>query len=262
MARWGLRWIFCWISVLVTACTQVGSPPPPTEKERTQPSINAYSSLIPTASPILSTDIATITASATRLVNNENNGLEIGSPSCFSTPAASLICLGWVENGHELSLSNVLLEVVIGQRGGRVLARQIVSPALDPLLPGFPIPYRALFQLENDGAIEAETHLLNPDETLMVTTTAIALPLELTNIEWEGLDYRVLGQLQNPNDLQLSNIQLLLIVEKDQLLTGFRVIRLDGVIVPNGRYAIDLRIAPLNRVEGDQVRAYAFAYPD
>ena len=261
MARWGLRWIFCWISVFLTACTQmVSSTPSPTEKVSPQSTINVYSAT--DTVPQNLSESPDLTQYATRLMVSDVLPFELGMPMCFSTPAASLVCLGYVENTQDLPISNIIVEVILRDTDGRTIGQQTIMPMIDPLMPSIKVPYRVVFQEEPSEMIIAEARIID-ERAQSVLVSPMIVPLELTLIDWQGRDFRVQGSITNNTIYALENIQIVLMIQQDDQIIGFRMTRLEEHLVPNMQQTFEMRIAPLIMPDENViVSGYAVVYPN
>lgn len=267
MGRWGLRWIFCWLSVLVTACTQLASPTP-AEKTQNRTPIQGFTPP-PTASPtepVRPAYTLTPLGSTTPVNQIDQDGEDVfrlAPVMCYESPAQSLICLGWIENVSDTPITNILIDVYLLTPQGIPIETKQVVPALNTLLPQSGSPLRAVFQQAPTSEWAAYSQLTH-SETVpieMIDTKTLSMKVEQVDAEWGTQSYIVNGSVVNDQTVTLSQVRIIITIRGElETVTGFRVIELldeDGELLPDGRLPFSVQIAPLDGVAGQEVTVIA-----
>lgn len=264
MARWGLRWILCWISVIVTACTQVASP---TQTEKPQ-ALTPINTLSPGASATpMRANRETETPADTRLVTNEPAAdVNAISPRCFAILGGNLVCLGWLENQHNVAMSGVVIDVrLVDNRTGVTLDSQRISPAIDVIPAQERIPYRVIVDNLVDLAVGDVVVEIDVVEVPMPGSTRQVHVIDVVDLVsvWQGYDYVVSATLLNNTALPLTDIRVLTILEaEDGTLTGFRVMEGFESMATNMRQPLEMRVAPLDQKPATRVHVIVVGYQD
>lgn len=260
MSRWGLRWIFCWLSVFITACTQSISPSQTNEPENLTP-IDRFSPTV-TAS-FTRSPTRDATATSYLVTNVPQPPIHISSPRCFATPAESLVCLGWLQN-ESLNQQYVLPSMVqlFEQLGTSqiLLDNQPLLASLNVIPAQLQVPYRVIFTNVSRPVGSVVARPLTPDESRRLPVDANVVLLDVPNIQatWQGRDYRVSGRISNPTTNAVNDIRIVAtIIDASEETTGFRVLRLSEILLAGDESSFSLRVAPLNGIEGERVSIWA-----
>lgn len=258
MARWGLRWIFCWLSVLVTACSQIASPTPAPKTENRTP-LQGFTPP-PTASPtepLRPSYTVTPFGTMTRPVSD----LALDNPVCYESVVQSLTCLGWIQNVGTTPLTDLLINIYLLSAQGYPLATIQATSPLTIVYPDTGVPYRAVFSQVPTEAWFAYADLQN---ARLVTDTALPeFPLTVVNLQtiWDEAAYAVSGQLVNEADTSASQARIVVAIRDiNQSITGFRTLDLlaeNEILHPDESLTFDLQVAPLNQQEGEDVLVVA-----
>ncbi|PJF44564.1 MAG: hypothetical protein CUN55_03265 [Phototrophicales bacterium] len=252
MSRWGLRWIFCWVGVLVTACTQIISPTPASKTEPATPITMFPSSITP--------QDHSSTPNAHFVTSEPYTSVRATDPSCYEQPNGTLICLGWVWNYTANPIEQVVVDVQLIARQGFVLNKAQVSPDIPVILPQQRIPYRAIFTSVPELSWQAIADVQWQDSSLTGRNTALVL-LTPQNIEaqWRGRDYIIKGNFVNSFETSIHLNLIIGTIETQQQLHGLRIKNLELELLPNESYEFELLIAPLDGQQGNiYVSAYGF----
>lgn len=242
MSRWGFRWLFCWIGVIVTACTQLGSPSPATKMPlATVPSLATPTvdnlSRGPTPSP----------TSEDRLVTAEpTDPLSVSIPICYEQPTGTLICLGWLSSNSDQIVQNTQISVQLLSQYGRVLQDVLVVPDINSILPNQQIPYRAIFDPPSELTWYLQATIVAQTTTTLRHAPIVELLPDAMQIVWQGRDYRIEGHFMNASDEVVSLVQIIATIENDAQLSGFRVYVFEVELLPRDVFAFDINVAPLD----------------
>jgi hypothetical protein len=263
MGRWGLRWIFCWLSVLVTACTQLASPTP-AEKTQNRTPIQGFtppSTASPTepVRPAYTLTPLGSTTPSSQTDQDEDNDFRLAPIMCYESPAQSLICLGWIENVGDTPITNVLIDVYLLTPQGIPIETKQVIPALSVLSPQSGSPFRAIFQEIPTSEWSAYGEL-RQSETIPIDlpqNMMISIVVEGLHTEWTDQSYAVSGSVVNDRTVSLTRVQLIITVRGElETVTGFRVIDLldeNHELLPDERLPFSVRITPLDGETGQGV---------
>lgn len=269
MARWGLRWLFCWLSVLVTACGQLTSPTP-TEKSQTHvPPIERFTPPA-TASPTeLIRPSYTLTplgsvATTRQTPTGIPSDLQVQSLACYESAVQSLVCLGWLHNtSSSTAFTDVAIHVYLLNQSGDPISIGITTLPVPVLLPESGSPYRVVFsQIPDTWFSHAEIHhaLVASQQTgsRVFTTHLILADLK---VDWANSTYRVSGRVISPTLYWIDTLRVIVTIrDAGNHITGFRVLDLPPSAheVPDGAF-FSVDVAPLTGVPG-QVSVMALGY--
>ncbi len=258
MSRWGLRWIFCWLGVIVTACTQLVSPTPTTKTEAPTPLATLPSLFTPT----LDNPSRGPTLPATRLVTLEPAALLfVMSPDCYEQPNGTLICLGWLMNNAAITAEQVVIEVQLVTPQGRVLDQVRVSPDIATILPQQSVPYRAIFATTPEIGWQPQAEVHWRDTRSHQTPRLILMMPQDIEVIWRGRDYTIRGTFTNVSNELVQLIQIITTIENQQRLSGLRVYAFEVNLEPNATFPFEVAVAPLDGKEG-AVQVMGFGTPD
>lgn len=244
MKRWGLRWIFCWLSVIITAaCGQFSSPTPTQENTDQKPTLQNFlppptaSPLPPirplhTATPMLNARLATLDPSLDILVE---------APICYETAVQSLICLGWIQNRQDTPVSNTLITIYLLTAQGETLTTVTAQPALTVIAGQAGVPYRAIFNESPDTAFFPYADLLYGEAAQPDPTAAVVLE----ETQWADDHYQIKGIVEGDGVQQVRVV--LTIRNDDGYVTAFRTILVD---LDEERATFNMRVAPLDGQPG------------
>lgn len=254
MGRWGLRWVFCWLSVLVTACSQLASPTPAPKTQNRTP-LEGFTPP-PTASPTEPLRPSyTLTPFGTMTRPLSDVALE--DPVCYESLVQSLICLGWVQNVGTTPLTDLLINIYLLSAQGFPLATIQATSPLAIVYPDTGVPYRAVFsQIPNEAwAVYADLQ----NARIAEDSRLPEFPLKVVNLQtiWHEAAYEVSGQLLNEANITASQARIVIAIRgSNRSITGFRVLDLlteNELLKPDERLPFDLQVAPLNQQEGEEV---------
>ncbi len=256
MKRWGVRWIFCWLSVLITtACGHVLNSPTPTEESTER--VPTLQNFIPPSTDSPTSEIrpqATITpnfpqATGYRLATLTPVPHVIAeTPTCYETTVRSLVCLGWVQNNYNEPVTNASIQFYLLNMQGDLLAAEEITTSL-PIIPAQDgSPYRVVFTELPQQSWSIYTEI-NAVETLQ-TEQYIPPDIQITQsqIDWVDGRYQVSGEIKaNPSLVSRVRVVVSIRNELDQI-TGFRIIDLEEVDTTT---SFNLNIMPLDGLPGD-----------
>lgn len=247
MSRWGLRWIFCWLGVIVTACTQLVSPTPATKTETPTP----LSTLPFWLAPTLDQSSRGPTTPDTRLVTLEPTPiLTIMPPDCYEQPNGTLICLGWLTNNSLSTADQVVVTIRLVTQQGILLDEVHLSPDIGVILPQQRIPYRAIFSNTPEMAWHPQADVEWLEPASIQQATLVLLPPQDVDISWRGNDYAIMGSFTNVTDELIQLIQVITTIENQQRLSGLRVYSFEVELEPNDTFPFEVALAPLDGEEG------------
>ncbi len=264
MARWGLRWVFCWLSVLITACGQLASPTP-AEKTQNHTPLQGFTPP-PTASPTepfrpayTLTPLGSVTA--TRAASLEAaEVVTVETPTCYETLAESLICLGWIYNTGNSPITDIIINVYLLSPQGVPLATTRTTPEFPMLFPDSGSPYRVIFQVLPEGEWGVYAEL---DQNLVVETApddhTVPLMVHTIQSEWHVYGYTIRGQIFNQSNQPLSLVRVAAIIWRaDRTISGYRMVIFDSMS-PDSEAILDFdfEIAPLDGQPGESVMVLA-----
>jgi hypothetical protein len=262
MVRWGLRWIFCWLSVLVTACSQLAAPTP-AEKPPNRTPLQGFtppasaSPTLPIRPAYTLTPFGSIRSTQT-ITPEPPSGVLLQMPTCYESPALSLVCIGWIQNTGDTPLSNVVIDLYLLNLQGQPLLTLQVTPVFTVLFPKSGSPYRGVFRQipDEEWAVYAELHYKEPQLPLFTLQQA-ALAVDNINADWRDFSYQVSGKVMNRGDLEVSEVRIVVMIWDDRdMMTGFRVLDVslaEQALLPDESLEFRVAVAPLNRREGTRI---------
>ncbi|MBN1965763.1 MAG: LysM peptidoglycan-binding domain-containing protein [Anaerolineae bacterium] len=172
--------------------------------------------------------------------------LPLAEPACYPTPAAELICLGWVRNPFDDALTDVAVAVALRDPAGGVLIERAVGVVQALVPPRVGAPYAVRFSAPPEYASVAVrlvgAAVAGPDETSAI----VALEVREQSMQAEGDLVRVRGITRVPGDAPLFDvIGVAVLFNATDHVTGYRALRLDEALAPGDEWPIDLLITPL-----------------
>lgn len=265
MRRWGWRWLFCWLSVLVTACGQLSSSTPTPKPQTRTPSLQGFTPQA-TAPPTLPVrPVYTLTpfgSAATRLAfQNSSSYVRVDAPTCYESAVQSLVCIGWIRNTGDDPLLNPIITVYLLTPQGQPLQIATSTTALALLSARTGLPYRVIFsEIPPDSwATYVELRAVEP---LVIDSPPSVVALRVVNVQatWEGSEYHIEGEIVNDTGLPLETIRLLaaFTTEAGQI-SGFRSQEIIPTNLNTSRITFSMRAAPLTG-EPDEVQIMAQGY--
>lgn len=260
MSRWGLRWIFCWVSVFITACTQVASPAQTPKPEHMTP-IDAFS---PTTAPAFTRGPTGTAPPTARLVTNEPvSALVVTEPICYTNPVDSLICLGWLTNNSRTPRYVVDTTIQLSQILGstqRTLDEQPITSALLIIPPRMRIPYRAIFT-DVTAPLTTLATTVNQNvqfESNRIDMTSILLQVTDVDVTSIGAAYEVQGIIRNPSPIEITNIELLAtIVDAENRVMGYRVFTFYEYLEQGEKFQFKISVTALAASDRQEIEIYA-----
>ena len=246
MKRWGLRWIFCWLSVFITAaCGQFSSPTPTQDNAERTPTLQNFlppSTASPT-SPIrpLQTITPPYSATAMRLATIDPSLLiAVDSPACYETIVQSLVCLGWIQNQQDTAVTNTFITFYLLNPQGETLTVTTTFPVLSTIAPDNGTPYRVIFNQIPDV----------PYLPYAEVRYGEALDEQLPDVEvqelkttWDGVHHLVTGRVETTTNLPIELV--VTIRNTDDKITGFRTVHLE-----RDERSFAISVTPLDEREG------------
>ncbi|NDJ85833.1 MAG: hypothetical protein GYB66_08105 [Chloroflexi bacterium] len=264
MARWGLRWLFCWLSVLVTACAQLATPTP-AEKTQNRTPLQGFTPP-PTASPTepfrpayTLTPLGDVAATQT-LAENPVDLIDLDMPVCYETLAQSLTCLGWVQNTGAIPLTDVFIDVSLLSPQGHPLSSTEVIPAFLVLLPGTGSPYRAIFERlpGPEWGPYAQVRQAVPQPDYGEASHQVRLETRVEDVQKYDLAYQVCGVVINDHQELVTQIRVIVIIRStDGILLGFRLVDIGGILDEGGALPFEVEIASFGEQTHGQVLVMA-----
>lgn len=257
MARWGLRWIFCWLSVLITACGQLASPTP-ADKTQNRTPLQGFTPppMASPTEPFRPAYTLTPLGNPTRLGTPHNSNLDLQQPVCYETPTQSLVCLGWIQNPGNISLTDVFIDVHLLSTQGQSFASANVMPALEILFPQSGSPYRAVFQAIPTESWTVYANLTQAREIpASLVLRYLSLEVENFEAEWSMLSYQVSGKVTYEGEHPIEQVWVVVTVwDKVDIVSGFRMLQLDW---QDEILDFEMEVAPLNQMPGEFVTVLA-----
>lgn len=257
MKRWGVRWIFCWLSVLVTtACGQILSTPTPTEESTDR--VLTLQNFIPpsTASPDSTLrPQTTITphqvpqSTALRLTTiTPTPNLTTETPICYETAVNSLVCLGWVQNYHSAPITNAIIHFYLLNAQGDLLVAEEIPASISVIMPQEGSAYRVVVDKipEQTWSVYAE---INYAEILQIEPY-IPPDLQILRQQMTRLDngYQINGNVV-AGDSEIQQVRIVASIRNQTgQLTGFRVMHVE-LVDSQGQFS--LSITPLDGQMGE-----------
>ncbi len=256
MARWGLRWIFCWLSVLITACGQLASPTP-AEKTQNRTPLQGFTPppMASPTEPFRPAYTMTPLGNPTRVTTTYAN-LHLEQPTCYETPAQSLVCLGWVQNPGDTSLTDIFIDVHLLSDRDRSFATTSTMPALEMLFPHTGSPYRAIFRQipTTPWTVYADLKQVREASPVQVSYYA-AVDVEDIESYWDTQSYQVSGQIVYDDDIPIEQVWVVVTIWKElNTISGFRMLKLNW---QEDISAFEVEVAPLDQVPGERVTVLA-----
>ena len=257
MKRWGVRWIFCWLSVLITtACGHVLNSPTPTD-ENTDP-VPTLQNFIPpsTASPAATVrPQTTITphqfpqSTSFRLATiTPSPNLVTEDPTCYETSVRSLICLGWVQNNNTEPLTNTIIHFYLLNAQGDLLAAEEIPTSLTIIPAQEGSPYRVIFEQVPEQAWSVYTEINYVEVMPKEQYVPPDLQVIRQQIDWADNGYQIQGDIR-VEDSATARVRIVVSVRSENgHLTGFRVLDVDLV---DKQASFALSIAPLDNQPGE-----------
>lgn len=170
--------------------------------------------------------------------------LSLVPPQCYTTPAAETICLGYITNPNAIPVSGLVVEVILHDTEGAILARRMVTPAQQVVFPGQRTGYAVLFPQVAEVA-SAEVFVLAANDAGEIHPVQPLTAAPPTFTVDSGL-IRVQSTLHNPGNTSVEQVSVLVMLfDAQNRLTGLRVERPAITLAPNERTALDLLITPL-----------------
>ncbi len=265
MRRWGWRWLFCWLSVLVTACGQLSSTTPTPKPQTRTPSLQGFTPQA-TAPPTLPIrPIYTLTpfgSVATRLASQQlSSFISIDAPTCYESAVQSLICIGWIRNTGNDPLLNPLITVYLLTPQGQPIQITDTTTALSLLSAHTSLPYRVIFS-EAPAESWATYADLRGIDMLVIDSPPSIVPLSVINVEttWNGSEYLIAGEIVNDTGRPLESIRALAaFTTPSGQISGFRSQEITLTDPDAVSVAFSIRATPLTG-QPDQVEVMAQGY--
>ena len=171
--------------------------------------------------------------------------LPLSPPVCYRTPADEAICLGWVANTQSVPLEGIIVQVTLRDGSGAVQEQQAVAVTQGMVPPDGGAPYAAYFQSPPTSDHAAATVLsaaaADPEQEDIV-------PLQVRDEE-RGIEngvVRVRGRLFHEGSAPLRDLLVVItLFDADDRVTGFRILRPEGVLAPGESLAVDALVTPL-----------------
>ncbi|MBL1135080.1 MAG: hypothetical protein HND46_07165 [Chloroflexi bacterium] len=265
MRRWGWRWLFCWLSVLVTACAQLSSTTPTPKPQTRTPSLQGFTPQA-TAPPTLPVrPVYTLTPFgnvATRRASQQlSSFIGVDAPTCYESAVQSLVCIGWIRNTGDDPLLNPLITVYLLTPQGQPIQITDTTTALSLLSGHTSLPYRVIF-----SEIPTESWTTYADvrgvEALVIDSPPLIVSLSVINVEttWNGSEYLIEGEIVNDMRQPLESIRALAaFTTSSGQLSGFRSQEITLTDPDTGKVSFSIRATPLTG-QPDQVEVMAQGY--
>ncbi len=251
MERLAWRWLWIWVGVLVAGCSQVWSSegtssatPQPTLPllgyTRLPPSLAPTLWPVYTATPLLSTDSASLVASPAALLN-------VSSPTCYETAVGSLMCLGQVHNPLEQAIEGVTVAVELLARDGALLAMGETTLARALLPGGEAGPYRVLFERTPPGYAGARSFVKSGEIATDVEQRFASLAMQEVSGAFVIDQYQVSLSIANKGAQAVQGIAVTMtLFDEERRVTGFRRVYLDPNrrLAPGESLALTLKVIP------------------
>lgn len=182
--------------------------------------------------------------------------LALSPPICHDTPANETICLGWLANPLPVALTNVSVQVSLHGPTGEPVA-QSAAPLTQAIIPpGTGAPYAARFR-SLPVVASADAALLSAEQVQSGRTPAMPLTVIESRTTPEGDAVHVWAMFRHAGGTPLLDVLAVLTLLDDQdQVTGFRVLRVEGALAPGAVIRLDAQVTPLgSRTARHQVYA-------
>ncbi len=172
--------------------------------------------------------------------------IPLAPPTCYPTPADEILCLGWVANTLESTVTGITIQVSLTGLQGDTPVRRAVSTTQQIIPPGTGVPYVVRFA-SIPAFRDAEAALLSA-EMIPPTTDrdTIALVVQNQAMTQEENLVRVQGKITHEDARSLEDILVVAtLFDNAGRVTGFRVLRLEGSLPPGEEMPFEMLITPL-----------------
>lgn len=183
-------------------------------------------------------------------------------PACYDSRSEMILCLGEVENPHEMLVERVALRVQVMDAAGGVLDETITALDQVWLPPGSSAPYRAQFNLSwrtfAAAGTQIQTSLLSADAPPDAESRFARLSVEDIETRSEGDRLIVNARVVNVDTSRASDLRIVATV-KDEAgqVIGYRVSAPSTSLSAGASLAVEMVIFPLARPENSSVLLYA-----
>lgn len=169
--------------------------------------------------------------------------LPVAPPACYPTPAAEVLCLGWVANALAEPVLGVSVRVALLDAAGGVVAERVVGVAQSLVPPGAGVPYAARFP-HAPGYATVAAQLLSA--AAVEASPVVPLAVESPTMMAEGELIRVSGVLRHAGSEPLGDLVVVgVLFDAADRVTGYRVLRPVEPLAPGESRPVDLLITPL-----------------
>jgi LysM repeat protein len=160
--------------------------------------------------------------------------LELPSPTCYPSPTAAVLCMGWVANNLLQPIERITLHVRLLRHDNSVLAEGDVGVEQGVIPTGVSAPYRILFNTNWLEYASAVVTLQSADLASNDTENRIGLHIEDQQQRLENGFYIVSATLRNDSSTSVRLLRAVLTLRDEQgHITGYRVLALTGDLADN-----------------------------
>lgn len=166
--------------------------------------------------------------------------ISVDSPACYETIVQSLVCLGWIQNQQDSSVTNTFITFYLLNPQGETLTVTTTQPVLSTVPPDSGAPYRVIFNQVPDEPYVPFVEL-RYGETLEDQLPKVEV-LDLKT-SWDGTSHVVSGRIEPSENYQKEVV--ITIRNADNKITAFRSAKLDS-----GEQDFSISVSPLDHQEG------------
>lgn len=282
MGYWGWRpLIIClFISVWVVGCNIITDASPsvsPTPSPRVTLTVRRPMTPTPTATPAFIVALVSPTAvleesSSGELALTANTAqmfpsptytlpsLVLAPPTCYETPAESLICLGRLDNTLDYPLERVVVRVQLVRADGTPLASGEADIEQAVILAGASAPYRALFNSNLSPVSGVIASLQRADPARAVSARFVTLTVQEDEGAWVDGRYVVSATLFNSSPYDAEKPRIIVMLEDDAgRVVGYRVVQAAARLTAGGLLPVHIELVPQAGARVSAYRLYAEA---
>lgn len=166
-------------------------------------------------------------------------------PTCYETPAMSLLCLGHVANTLDQPVERAVVTVQLFQDDGTVLLEKTANVEQTIIPAGHSAPYRVLFPSGWEGYGGIVVVLRSATSAQKVDERFIAPVIENERGALENGHYVVSATLRNADAQPAQALRVIVTLFGDnQQVVGYRVMQLDSALPAGASLPIQIAVVP------------------
>lgn len=188
-----------------------------------------------------------VTATLARYLLTATPGIQsLPAPACYHTPVDEVVCLGWAANAESAApLTGITIQVELIDATGQVVTRRAASLPQATILPGQRAAYAVRFQAPPSFA-SARAGLLGDSLPGEASLPVVPLTVSEPTLTIDGGLIRLAGQVRHAGPTPVGNLLVIGVLYDDaDRITGLRIERPEGTLIPGAALAVDMLITPL-----------------